>query len=50
MVNPANHPHVNVAAATTFIDWVTSQEGRDAIGGYRVDGAQLFVPDAGATN
>jgi len=50
MVNPANHPHVNVAAATAFIDWVTSPEGRDAIGGYRVDGAQLFVPDAGATN
>src|SRR5882724_47338 len=50
MVNPDNHPHVNVAAATAFIDWVLSEEGRNAIGGLRHDGEQLFVPDAGATN
>jgi tungstate transport system substrate-binding protein len=50
MVNPANHPHVNAVAARAFIDWVTSEEGRNAIGGYRIGGEQLFVPDAGATN
>ena len=50
MVNPANHPHVNVAAATAFIDWVLSEEGRSAISGHRHDDEQLFVPAAGATN
>ena len=50
MVSPAKHPHVNVAAATAFIDWLTSEEGRAAISSHRVDGEQLFVPDAGAIN
>jgi tungstate transport system substrate-binding protein len=50
MVNPANHPHVNVAAATAFIDWVLSEEGRSAISSHRQDDEQLFFPDAGATN
>jgi tungstate transport system substrate-binding protein len=50
MVNPANHPHVNAAAASAFIGWVTSEEGRAAIASHRIGGEQLFVPDAGATN
>ena len=50
MVDPAKHPHVNIAAATAFIDWLISPEGRDAISGHRIDGEQLFVPEAGATN
>ena len=50
MVNPDKHPHVNVAAATAFIGWVTSPEGRAAIDGYRVDGARLFVAEPGPIN
>lgn len=50
MVDPAKHPHVNVAAATAFIDWIMSEEGRSAIGRHRVDGEQLFLPDDAATN
>jgi tungstate transport system substrate-binding protein len=50
MVDPARHPHVNVAAASAFIDWVLSEDGRNAIAGHRIDGEQLFVPDAGAVN
>jgi tungstate transport system substrate-binding protein len=50
MVNPANHPHVNAAAANAFIGWVTSEEGHAAIASHRIGGEQLFVPDAGATN
>jgi len=50
MVDPASHPHVNVAAATAFIDWMLSEEGRSAISGLRHAGEQLFVPDAGETN
>jgi tungstate transport system substrate-binding protein len=50
LVNPAKHPHVNVAAANTFIDWLVSDEGREAIAGYRVNGEQMFVPTPGPTN
>jgi tungstate transport system substrate-binding protein len=50
MVDPAKHSHVNAAAANAFIDWVLSEDGRNAIAGHRIDGEQLFVPDAGAVN
>jgi len=50
LVNPATHPHVNVAAANAFIDWLISEEGKTAIGNHRIDGEQLFVPEAGPVN
>ena len=50
MVNPANHPHVNVAAATALIDWLASADGRDAIGSHRVGDEQLFIPAPVRTN
>lgn len=50
LVNPTNHPHVNLAAANAFIDWVLSEEGRGSIGSHRVNGEQLFTPSPGPTN
>jgi tungstate transport system substrate-binding protein len=50
LVNPAKHPHVNVAAATAFLDWLVSPEGRDAIDAYRVNGEKVFEPSPGKTN
>ena len=50
LVNPANHPHVNVAAATAFIDWLLSEDGKAAIGSHHVNGEQMFVPAPGPTN
>ncbi len=45
LVNPAKHPHVKAADGQTFIDWLVSKEGQQAIADYKVDGQQLFFPN-----
>ena len=47
VVNPAKHPHVKVALAQGFADWVVSPAGQAAIAGYKIGGEQLFFPNAG---
>jgi tungstate transport system substrate-binding protein len=47
VVNPARHPHVRAADAQKFVDWVTSAAGQEAIAAYRINGEQLFFPNAG---
>jgi len=46
LVNPAKHPHVKKEAGQAFIDWLLSAEGQDTIRAYRIDGHQLFFPNA----
>jgi tungstate transport system substrate-binding protein len=46
IVNPEKHPHVKVALATAFSDWVLSPAGQAAIRDYKVNGESLFIPDA----
>lgn len=46
LVNPARHPHVKAGAGQTFIDWITSDAGQEAIASYSVSGEQLFFPNA----
>ena len=46
VVNPAKHPHVKEADAQKFVDWVISPAGQAAIAGYRINGQQLFFPNA----
>jgi tungstate transport system substrate-binding protein len=46
LVNPARHPHVKKEAAERFVQWLTSQEGQDAIAAFRADGQQVFFPNA----
>jgi tungstate transport system substrate-binding protein len=46
LVNPAKHPHVKQALAQQFIDYLTSAQGQGDIARYRVDGQQLFYPNA----
>lgn len=41
-VNPQKHPGVNNKGATAFIDFITSQEAKDLINNYKVNGQQLF--------
>ena len=47
VVNPARHPHVKLAAAQAFADWVVSPAGQSAIAAYKIGGEQLFFPNAG---
>lgn len=46
LVNPARHPHVKAKLAQQFIDWMTGPEGQAAIGAYKLEGKQLFTPNA----
>ena len=47
VVNPAKHPHVKVADAQKFVDWVLSPAGQATIAAYKIGGEQLFFPNAG---
>src|ERR1700732_3582839 len=46
LVNPAKYPSVKKELGQTFVDWLVSPEGQAAIAGYKIDGQQLFFPDA----
>jgi tungstate transport system substrate-binding protein len=46
LVNPDKFPHVKKEAGQAFVDWLVSPEGQAAIAGYRIDGQQLFFPNA----
>ncbi|WP_430225899.1 substrate-binding domain-containing protein [Paroceanicella profunda] len=45
-VNPEKCPSVKVDAGQTFVDWVLSPEGQQTIAGYKVNGQELFFPNA----
>ena len=47
LVNPEKHPNVRAGLGRQFLDWMLSREGQAAIASYRVDGKQLFFPNAG---
>jgi tungstate transport system substrate-binding protein len=50
LVNPARYPHVKKALGQAFIDWLVSSAGQRAIAGYKVNGEQLFFPNADSGN
>jgi tungstate transport system substrate-binding protein len=50
LVNPQKHRHVRRDLGQVFIDWIVSKEGQDAIGSYRIEGQQLFFPNAAAAH
>jgi tungstate transport system substrate-binding protein len=47
LVNPAKHPSVKKELGQAFIDWLISPEGQKAIADYKINGEQLFYPNAG---
>ncbi|MCC6202181.1 MAG: substrate-binding domain-containing protein [Gammaproteobacteria bacterium] len=46
LVNPKRHPRVHAAAGQRFIDWLLGPTGQAAIGAFRVDGQQIYIPNA----
>ncbi|MDQ8731448.1 substrate-binding domain-containing protein [Bradyrhizobium sp. LHD-71] len=46
LVNPAKYPTVKAALGQNFIDWLLSDEGQAAIASYKINGKQLFFPNA----
>jgi tungstate transport system substrate-binding protein len=50
LVNPKRCPHVKVDLGQAFIDYLISPEGQNVIKGYKVDGQELFYPDANNPN
>jgi tungstate transport system substrate-binding protein len=51
LVSPERHKHVKRELGQAFIDWIISKDGQSAIAGYKVNGEQLFFPNAApATN
>jgi len=50
LVNPAKHPNVKKDLGQQFIDWLVSPEGQKAIADYKINGEQLFYPNASDTS
>lgn len=50
LVNPAKHPHVKATLGQQFIDWLVSPEGQGDIAAYKINGEQLFFPNAAGPN
>ncbi|HEY6858369.1 MAG TPA: extracellular solute-binding protein [Pseudolabrys sp.] len=50
LVNPSKHPSVKKDLGQQFIDWLVSPEGQKAIANYKINGEQLFYPNANDNN
>ena len=48
LVNPEKHKHVKKELGQAFIDWLASADGQKAIADYKINGQQLFFPNASA--
>jgi tungstate transport system substrate-binding protein len=46
LVNPMKHAHVKKELGQQFIDWLVSAEGQKAIADHKINGEQLFFPNA----
>lgn len=50
LVNPSRHPNVKKDLGQQFVDWLVSPEGQKAIANYKINGEQLFYPNANDNN
>jgi len=46
LVDPSRHAHVKKELGQAFIDWIVSPQGQQAIADYKIEGRQLFFPNA----
>ena len=46
LVNPDKHPNVKADLGQEFVDWLVGPEGQQAIADYKINGEQLFFPNA----
>ena len=46
LVNPERHKHVKAKEGQAFVDYLISAEGQRDIAAYRIEGQQLFFPNA----
>ena len=46
LVNPAKCPNVKAKLGEDFVNWLISPEGQKTIANYKIDGEQLFYPNA----
>jgi tungstate transport system substrate-binding protein len=47
LVSPEKHPHVKAEAGQSFIDWLISRKGQEAIAAFEVGGEQAFFSVGG---
>ncbi len=50
LVNPAKHPNVKKELGQEFIGWLISPDGQKTIANYKIEGEQLFYPNASDPN
>jgi tungstate transport system substrate-binding protein len=50
LVNPKKHPTVKQTEGQKFIDWLISEDGQHAIADYKLNGEELFYPNAADPN
>ena len=46
LVNPDKHPSVKADLGQQFVDWLVGAEGQRAIADFKINGEQLFFPNA----
>lgn len=46
LVHPGKHAKVKAVEGQMFIDWLTGDEGQEAIAAFEIDSQQLFFPNA----
>jgi tungstate transport system substrate-binding protein len=50
LVNPQKHPNIKADLGQKFVDWLVSPRGQAVIADYKIDGQQLFFPNAGTNS
>jgi tungstate transport system substrate-binding protein len=50
LVNPQKHPGVKAELGQQFVDWLISADGQKIISDYKINGQQLFYPNAADPN